>query len=57
MTSNEDPIRRVRGISPNSSVTVDGLLVVFDDSAEAGVAKHDRRIAVHIAANEALVGR
>ena len=55
MTLNEDLIRRVRGITPNLSETVERLLASFVDDAEAQAAERDRRIAAHIAANEAFV--
>jgi antitoxin CcdA len=57
MTLNEDLVRRARGITPNLSETVEHLLAVFVDDAEAKVAEHERQIAAHIAANDAFVAK
>ena len=57
MSLNEDLVRRARGITPNLSETVETLLAAFLDDTEAKATDRARRIAEHIAANEAFVAR
>jgi antitoxin CcdA len=57
MTLNEDLVRRVRGITPNLSETVERLLTAFVDDAEARDAGRQRQIDDHIAASDAFVAK
>jgi antitoxin CcdA len=57
MTLNEDLVRRARGITANLSETVETLLVAFVDEAEAKAADREKKIAEHIAANDAFVAK
>jgi antitoxin CcdA len=57
MTLNEDLVRRVRGLTPNLSETVETLLAAYVDDAEAQAADRAKQIAAHIAANDAFVAR
>lgn len=57
MSLNQDLVRRARGVTPNLSETVETLLAAFLDDTEAKAADLARRIAEHIAANDAFVAR
>lgn len=56
-TLNEDLVRRARGITPNLSETVEGLLAAFVDDAEAKAVLRERHLSVHIATNDAFVAK
>jgi antitoxin CcdA len=57
MSLNQDLIRRARGITSNLSDTVESLLAAFVADAEAKAQDGERRIAAHIAANDAFVAK